>query len=41
MQTRKRKWPSIEPWGTPVEADFHDDVFPFKITLWNLPEDSF
>ena len=29
MQTRKRKWPNIEPWGTPAKAGFHDDVFPF------------
>ena len=38
MQTRNRRGSSIEPWGTPAITGFHDDVCPFKITLWNLSE---
>ena len=28
----------MEPWGTPVKTVFHDEIYPFKITLINLPK---
>ena len=33
MQTRKRSWPNIEPWGTLAKTGLHDDVCPFKINF--------
>ena len=38
---RKRSGPNIDPWGTPAKIGPHDDVWPFRITLWSLPENSF
>ena len=35
--TRKRSEPKIEPWETPAKNGLHDDVCPFKTTLWSLP----
>ena len=29
---------SIKPWGTLAKTGHHEDVYPFKITLCNLPE---
>ena len=36
IQMRKWNGLRIEPWGTPAEIGLHDDVCPFKMTLWNV-----
>ena len=28
----------MDPWGMPATIGLHDDVCPFKRTLWNLLE---
>ena len=33
---RKNSGYKIEPWDTPASAGDHQDVWPFKITCWNL-----
>ena len=38
MWMRKRSEPNIDPWGTPAKIDLHDNVWPFRITLWSLPD---
>ena len=35
---RKRSGPKSESWGSPPKIGLHDDVCPFKMTLWNLPD---
>ena len=32
----KNRGPKTKPWGTLASTVFHDDVWPFKTTLWNL-----
>ena len=34
----KGSGPRIDPWGTPAKSGLHDDVCPFRKTLWNLPD---
>ena len=33
---RKKKGPNTEPWGVPASTGYHDDVWSFNTTLWNL-----
>ena len=33
IKIRKRSGPNIEPWGTPAKIGFHEECWPFKITL--------
>ena len=35
---RKRSGPRIDPRGTSAKTGLHDDVCPFRTTLWNLPD---
>ena len=38
MKIRKRSGPRIDPCGTPARIGLHVEVWPFKTTLWSLPE---
>ena len=36
MWIRKKRGPNTDPYGTPGFIGSHSDVWPFKLTLWNL-----
>ena len=38
MQPRNKSGSSIELWETTAIPGLHNDVYPFKIALWNLSE---
>ena len=38
IQMWKRNGPKIESWGSRARTGFHNDVYPFKTTPWNLAE---